>query len=105
MQRYGGVMSSSNGSQSGENVSVCGMDGVSVYGEGGESIAAQHNAPQHNTPYYLSHHIPSLHTTPDLDKFLSPTMPGYVKCKAIVLLPVDGRLIPCGLVDVVVKGD
>jgi hypothetical protein len=75
-------------------------DMVDVYGEGGESIAAQHNTGQDNTPYYLSHHTISHHTTPMSADFSFATRPSH---KAIVLLPCEGVLRACGLCEVVVS--
>jgi hypothetical protein len=90
-----------------------------VYREGGEDMTTEDSTTQHTISHdTLLHYTTSHHTTPIPPEIFPPSTavedppvwyqfrygPAGVYTKAIVLLPCDGRLIPCGLVTVVVKG-
>jgi hypothetical protein len=77
---------------------------VSEYGEGREHCATEDMTTQSiRTHHILSHYNSPYHTIPGPDVHFFPTTAGYVKCKAIVLLPCDGVLRACGLCEVVVS--
>jgi hypothetical protein len=77
-----------------------------MYGRGGEDMTAEDSTKHSNTTNdTLPHHNPFHYITPlRHERFFHP-MAGqnYVECKAIVLLPCDGVLRACGLVQVRVK--
>jgi hypothetical protein len=92
---------------------------VSEYGEGGEHCATEDMTTQSiRTHHTLSPYTTSHHTTPMSDEIFMSSRRGPlykrrygrpstepVLAKAVVLLPVDGMLLACGLVSVVVKGE
>jgi hypothetical protein len=62
-----------------------------------EDRTTQHNITQYTIP--LSHHTTTHHTIPIPHEIFPPSTAGQ---KAIVLLPCEGVLRVCGLVEVVV---
>jgi hypothetical protein len=85
----------------GENVGVCGMDGESVYGEGGEhSVAEDMTTQSIRTHHTLSPYTTSHHTTPLPHEIFPTTTAPMHYVKAIVLLPCEGVLRACGLCEV-----
>jgi hypothetical protein len=81
-----------------------------------EDRTTQHNITHNTIP--LSHHTTTHHTIPTPAEIFPPTLPEpfYKRryhrpstepqlVKAVVLLPCDGVLRACGLVQVVVKGE
>jgi hypothetical protein len=97
---------------SGENCECEGEVVVSVYGRGGDDMTTEDSTTHSiRTHHILLHYTTTQPNTPILSE-LNPPPRGYqnppstaAEVKAIVLLPCDGVLRACGLVEVSIKGD